>query len=124
MGRKKLSVTFICDGCGNYGSMKPSEYNRNKNHYCSGECYKLNGCKGKHMDIERITYICDNPKCDIEMTTTKARYNMRKNHYCTADCKKSHTADMFQERKLAKAKVRPKKESIKNFKDRWGEIKW
>ena len=127
MGRPRgiTTKTFICDGCHNYGSKKQTDYDRNATNYCSLECYRLNGCKAiKHGNIKRITYVCENPKCDIEITETQKVYDKKKNHYCNKECKKSHTKDVVEERRIANLKFNKAKKLEETFKDRWEKIKW
>ena len=125
MGRPKgiTMKVFECSGCQSYGSKPLASYNRNVNNYCTMECYKANGCIGKgHRNIERITFNCENPKCNAELTESKKVYDKKKFHYCNIECKKSHTADNVEARRTPKQVA--KKIAKKTFHERWDMINW
>ena len=134
MGRPKgiTMVTFLCDGCNSYGTKKRTDYERAIKNYCTLECYKANGCSGQsHRNIKRTTYICENPKCDVEITESQKVYDKKKYHYCTLECKKSHTKDIVEIRRIASLRPRvikekptpcAKKLAKKTFNERWNQL--
>lgn len=70
-------MKFNCDYCGKEGHMKKSQFERNKNHFCSKECKN-------NFQKRQITFNCD--CCGKESSMVASQYKLKKNHFCSKEC--------------------------------------
>lgn len=68
---------FTCDNCGKTKVCRLDQYNQNKKHYCSPQCYWV----GRRTSVDGK---CD--ACGKDITTYLSAIKRYKHHYCSVEC--------------------------------------
>ena len=89
IGNKPLNVKIKCSYCGKDESKSLSVYLKNKEYFCSNECYWdfKRECEPRgeeHHNYSKIDKKCDNCNCDIKVTPWELEN--RQHNFCSKEC--------------------------------------
>jgi hypothetical protein len=76
-------ITFNCENCGKETTQRKSDYDKNKTHFCSKECYREMQKTGIYK-YSSVKTICN--YCGKEICLQKSRENYNKKHFCDEKC--------------------------------------
>jgi hypothetical protein len=76
-------ITFNCENCGKETTQRKSDYDKNKTHFCSKECYREMQKTGIYK-YSSVKTICN--YCGKEICIQKSRENYNKKHFCDEKC--------------------------------------
>lgn len=80
-------ITFNCEYCKKETTQRKSDYNKNKTHFCSKDCYKEMQKTGKYK-YSSIKVKCD--YCNKEIYIQKSRESYNEKHFCDNKCAKEY----------------------------------
>lgn len=90
-------ITFNCEYCGKETTKHPSNYNKNKHHFCSRECTDKwhIGMNHPNKKSDYIKFNCT--QCGKLSKQKRNTFNLRnEHHFCSKKCFNNYISDIFK----------------------------
>lgn len=98
---KKPKIPVKCDFCKNIFEVHESKFKKQKNFFCSKDCYyefrKQNYNKDKIYNYQNSFIECSLSECNNKIKTSKWYEENRKHQFCSPECYWKHRSDKYKE---------------------------